>query len=232
MPRPHQYEPEYQRPVDRAPLGNWWDRKNRGRSQAITRDAVVTLVEIVGSDDMSTEMTISCQLRSVDPAQPPNAIPPVVGELRWGNDGTSTVAEFDFVNGTTINVAASAVSLKARFEDPAEEATVVPAAHIGYMPHGGLRAVRSFRMSLGLFGAVPPTIINIPPFARSVTVERTGVVSLAIAILDHTGISIAETATVAPTPRLIIPNSGRQLAVLNLSDVEVSEAVAIFELYI
>lgn len=223
-------KPQFDCPIDRAPLGTFWSRKNVGHSQGISRDQRATLIETMGEDDTATQMTISCQIRVRAADIPPEAIPAVVGRLRWGNGGTTTTAEFDFVNGTVIGIAAAAVSLIVELEDPSIEIEVIPTAHIGYLPHAGLNAVRTRSIDLG---PGQGGNIVIPPFARSVVIQRIPQESLVAEILDPAGVSISQLVIAGTdlSPRFLIPQSGRQLRLIVGGGVAVKFR-PVFELYI
>ncbi len=224
-------KPQFDCPIDRAPLGVWWRRKNVGHSQGIRLAERTTLVETMGEDDTAVQMTITCQIRSADPSSPPEALPSVVGRLRWGNGGTTTTAEFDFVNGTVIAVAAGAVSLIAELEDQTIDTEVIPVAHIGYLPHAGLNAVRTPRILNPLLPQESHLVV-IPPFARAVVIQRAPQDAIRADIQDAVGNPISQFVGAAAAPRLLIPQDGRRLQFFNDSAVDDVIFRPVFELYI
>lgn len=238
--------------LDYALLGEFFDRKNRGRGLVLdSLDKVVTLIDCVGVNSLASQITITCGLQPSEPIPPPPGLeqarpagtvyaPAVRGILEWGNDGVETEAEFDFVAGTVLSLSAGSVRLKAQLEadtDTQDPSFVAPnvVAHVGYYPRGGQNAQRTLR-TVDLDEAQTQEL-PIPPFARSVTMigNRTapGGVSRAIEMLPAIpfGLTLAAAATTDPVFEMPIPQRARVLRVTNLG--EIAEALTlIFRLWL
>lgn len=203
-------------------LGDWWKRKNRGRSFELLEpnSNPVDLVEVIGDDQLARQVTVTCGLRQLEAvdATTINNIPAVVGLLRWGNDGHQTEAEIDFVDGTQITVEGSYVRLSAMIDrdapgngDPMPG--VLAGAHIGYETPavGPVTRTRYFVLDEN-----PTRTLPIPPFANEVHVYRAGNPgSVLVELLDRSGAVIADTSTNGPI-EFRLPNDARFVRVTNL----------------
>lgn len=239
-------DPEDIGSLDLALLGEYYDRKNRGRGFTLTSlDQAAPVVDSVGVDSLASQITITCGVEPSTPTPvtgaplpepgpaPPNTVdtPPVKGLLFWGNDGVETVAEFDYIAGTVLAVSAASVRVLARLDDgvdPADPMFVAPrvVAHIGYFPRGGQNAQRTRSVTLDEAGeANDRALIAIPPYARSVEVIQTASLAPAGAAYairfrpsDVTKPTLAGETTAAPYIDRPIPQAARLVDLANIGD--------------
>lgn len=155
---------------DRATLvftGATQNRAVRGRGDMDARadgDAAASLVQV------------SCTYEGTNEA---NAARPlqVRGTIAWGTDGHQCVAEFDWLNGTIVQVSASFIKVSARIVPNQSATDEVPTfdpeaaarvgATIGYWASS--RLAPTFTQQVRLDGTVvpnPEAVIAIPRFAR------------------------------------------------------------------
>jgi len=230
---------EFGAETEEALLGEAWHRKNWGRSEQIQRSEVAILVDCAGNDELAAGIQIACEVVPVlsttaagEIPEGTSQTPPIVGLLEWGNDGSTVTAEFDFVNGTVISVAAASVRVKARFEvPPAEPFPVIVRAHVGYFPKPAGPAQRTLG---GLIAGGNDLALPIPKFARRVRVVRSGALESArITLLSVVPLgAVAEYGpTLDPVIELPIPNDARVLAISNLG-ADPHQFRAIFDLWI
>jgi hypothetical protein len=221
-------------------LGNEYQRKNRGRYQAImTGQGAVRLVDVVGDDQLATQTTITCSLESAAGSRADNAsasdLPEVLGVIHWGTDGAAHTAEFDWLRGTVLTVAASSIRVDVQIEhDPAELGSVLARASIGYMPRPGRGPQRTFGATLD---PAALALYPIPAFAARVIALRAAAdpadppslgALIGLTWLDGSGAPIGIVITVGAAS-MPIPNGAVSLQVTNASTVAQTHR-AIFEL--
>lgn len=219
-----------------ALLGEGYDRKNRGRSVELRHGETVPLIDTVGMDDLACQTTIACEVVPVLPAtdgEVPLSVsqtPPIIGLLEWGNDGATVSAEFDFVNGTQLSVAAASVRVGARYDTPpAEPFPVLVRAHIGYMPKPAGPITRTFRAAIDPGAQV---VLPVPKFARRVRLVRSPQNAAILSLFQvFPFVQIATVSSAAPELELPIPNDARAVVVDNLGPVAMVTRV-IFDLWI
>lgn len=232
--------------LDLALLGEYYDRKNRGRGLRLTSiDQAAPVVDCVGVDSLASQITITCGVQPSTPTPvtgaplpepgpaPSNTVdtPPVKGLLFWGNDGVETFAEFDYVAGTVLAVSAASVRVLARLDDgvdPTDPMFVAPlvVAHIGYYPSRGQNAQRTRSATLDEAGeANERALVAIPPYARSVEIIQTASLAPAGAAYairfrpaDVTKPALAGETTAAPYIERPIPQAARLIDITNLGD--------------
>lgn len=232
---------EFSAETEHALLGEYFARKNRGRSEELSIARDVTLIDCVGNDELATAFQISCELAQVRPFQDgeqpegTNQTPPVVGLLEWGTDGATVSAEFDFANGTILSVAASSVRLRARFDNPPEgvpaDFAIVARAQIGYFTKPSGPATRTLRATVANGAQIA---FPVPKFARRVRVVRSPLASTTVELFSvfPAFASIAlDGPSVAPEIQLPIPNDARVVVISNNSGAP-AEYRAIFDLWI
>lgn len=217
--------------TENALLGEYYSRKNRGRSERIATAEVAILIDCVGDDELAAGFQIACEVVPAD-GTVDGKIPPVVGLIEWGTDGSTETAEFDFVNGTVISVAGSSVRVKARYEMPPAADHPVPAivrAHIGYFPKPAAPAQRTLG---GLAVASASVVVSVPKFARFVRVLRAPLVSTTLTLANEAGADVGVYGpSVDPVLALPLPNDARTATLLNGGAVA-ANLRAVFELWI
>jgi len=228
--------------LDLALLGEYFDRKNRGRGFILTRlDQAAPVIDTVGVDSLASEVTITC---GVQPSTiPPGAemeepapagtvyTPPVKGLLFWGNDGVETFAEFDFLAGTVLSISAASVRVLATLDEganPELPTFVAPlvVAHIGYYPRGGQNAQRTRFVDLTEAGGADNRArIAIPPYARQVAIlQTTSLVpagasyDLSFLTAEPPAVVLAGERTAEPLVQRPIPQGARVIEILNNAD--------------
>lgn len=214
-----------------AVLGDWWARKNRGRSFDLDIEASnpVDLVETIGSDQLAQVCMVACQLFPRDGA----AIPPaVVGTVAWGTDGFQSTAEFDFSSGTVLCISGSFVRLSARIDRdaPGNGGAAMPpvrvGAHVGY---GAPERSSVFRTRYFEFAGAGALTVAVPAFARSVRVLKSvAAAALTVEQLDRAG-NVLTQETGAGQFDQEVPNDSRQL---RLTAVGAVSARALFTLFL
>jgi hypothetical protein len=218
--------PELSPEIRMGNLGEWWRRKNRGRGGTLRTpgDNPINVIQVTGDDQLATQMTITCALSRADGEGVGTFgdFPPVVGLLRWGNDGFQSQAEIDFVNGAQITAAGAFFDFTARIDaDAPNLGDPMPAvnvgAHLGYNTPATRRVQRTRYFSLLANPAA--VVLPIPPFSESIRVQRSGGGgSVLIEQLDRSGAVIAD-ASSSGMISLEIPNDARLVRVTNLEAV-------------
>ena len=144
-------------------LGATQNRNVKGLDPRAEGDAAASLLQI------------SCTYEGLNEA---NATRPlqVRGTIAWGTDGHQCVADFDWLNGTIVQVAASFVKVSARIVDNLAAAEVVPThdplaavrvgATVGYWGAAKLAATFTTQVRLDSTAAPASAAIAIPRFAR------------------------------------------------------------------
>jgi hypothetical protein len=227
--------------VGAGALGQAYQRKNRGRFQNIqTGGQWVRLLDVVGEDQLAAAVSIACSLQRAQSFTPADAsiLPAVVGRLDWGTDGAAHVAEFDFVNGTTIVPAGSAFRVDVRIEsDPAELGAVLALCSVGYLPSSRQPARRTLSTPAPL--EPEATIVHqIPAFASQLEVLRAPDplvlpslgAGVAVLVQDAAGTTIAALST-AGRAVMPLPQGAAQVEIQNLSSVPQTHR-AVFTLWI
>jgi hypothetical protein len=218
-------------------LGEYFNRKQRGSSGRIATAESVVLVDCVGDNELAAGIQIACEVEEINKVQvqeaPPGTLvtPPVVGILEWGNDGATVSAEFDFVNGTILSVAAASVRLRAQYEIPPQQPfPVVLRAHVGYFPKPAGPAQRSFSATVA---AGSDVAFPVPKFARRVRLVRSPLVSARLNVLSlfPLGTVAQYGPTVDPVLDLPLPNGSRLVAVSNLG-ADPAVLSVVFDLWI
>lgn len=217
--------------VEAGPLGNAYQRKNRGRLETLVTGApFVRLLDTRGDVQLSAHTTLTIDLTRVQAAAPgqERVMPAVVGRVRWGSDGASHEALFDVLHGTTLSVAAASVQLDAAIEsDPLELGSVHARASIGYMP----RAAPPIRRTLRELEVPSLAIANfpIPAFATAFRVLRAPQDAVAVAQEDGTGGVLAFLSTSFDVHQVVLPDAV-VIAVTNLSADQLDQISVSFEL--
>jgi hypothetical protein len=224
-----------------ALLGEAWERKNRGRSETLQRlEDRAVVVDCVADDQLSAMVSIACEVLPFGVVPLPGEIPadvnptfPIVGRVEWGNDGAATSADFDFLNGTVITLAAASVRVTCQFDGPFpdEEVPLIPAvvrAHVGYMPRAGLSAQRTKRATGIASGA--QVAWAIPKFAKHVRIVRTPAGAIGVTLLGFLG-PVAAVTTADPVVALPLPGDARLVIVDNLGPDPI-ELRGVFDLWI
>lgn len=136
----------------------------RGLDKRADGDAAASLVQI------------SCTYESENDANTARPLQ-VRGQVAWGTDGHQCVADFDWVNGTIVQVSASFIKVTARIVDNFDADDTVPThdpaaavrvgATIGYWASS--RLAPTYTQQVRLVGAspvAPEVAVAIPRFAR------------------------------------------------------------------
>ncbi len=206
-------------------LGNFYKRKNRGNSDTLRLENghIVDLIECIGDDQVSEQVTITCQLKRAGDITAATLVdmPAVVGFIAWGNDGFQTQAEIDFLQGTQISIAGSFVRFSAAIDldAPNNGGEVMPAAvvgaHLSYLPPVRPSVYRTRYFALSANGVAGDSVtLPIPAFAHHVQVLRTAAAVL-IQLRDRSGALIASVSSIGPID-LPLPNDARSVQVTNL----------------
>jgi len=233
--------------IDRALLGEFYKRKNRGRSGELTGiGSKVVVIDCLGYDALATQVTITC---GATPSRPVAAgvfnpaisleqtsiVPPLRGRLEWGNDGTETEAEIDYVNGTVITLSAASVRLTVELEasvDVQDDSFIPPTvrAHIGYLPRANMPAQRTRVLQLAQEGSTG--FLGIPPFAKRVRITSDDPAgALSGFFIDLAPQSTCQAFDASGLIDLPIPNGARTIFIENDGEGPVN-VCAIFELWL
>jgi hypothetical protein len=181
-------------------LGEWWQRKQRGRTAAVELPSTgrQTLIETIGEDSLAISTTIACHVEQQS-TNNPNDRPSVVGHLQWGTDGSNHNAEFDFCNGVQLCVAGSYVELSAAIDTDApgngDPAADPPTFHpvkvfgsIGYIPPSPRVPVRTRYLA---FPGAGNAMVTVPAFARDfVVLKSVAAVVVTAEQLDRAGTTL------------------------------------------
>lgn len=229
-------EPELSLEVSSAPLGDAYERKNRGRFQQIDpAGGFVRLLDVVGDDQLAQHLTVHASARPVESytAATRANVPPIVLRVSWGTDGAAHEAELDLVQGACFSVAASSLRVDAAIEPPYGEESQEPAnvaVSVGYYP-SPTRATRTFRRVLsGDDGPASLQLVPIPAFATRVEVLRYGIQAVFAGFLDASqAVTFGGVLTSGPID-LPIPNGAAFLALEKWTGEPTQIASAIFHL--
>ena len=141
------------------------------------REAGLGLDKRADGDAAASLVQISCTYESENDANVTRPLQ-VRGTIAWGTDGHQCVADFDWVNGTIVQVSASFVKVSARIVDNLNATDVAPThdpaaavkvgATVGYWASS--RLAPTFTQQVRLVGSdevpAPEIAIVIPRFAR------------------------------------------------------------------
>jgi hypothetical protein len=240
MPNSHLREGSEKLSLDAeaGPLGDGYQRKNRGRFQLISAGGgFVRLLDIVGSDQLAQQMTVSAsvKLAAAHAVGESGSVPACILRVSWGTDGASHDAEVDLVEGVCFALPASALRVGVQI-DPAEvdPPDVHVAVSVGYYPTRG----RVTRTVPGVFTSADPLAVGglvsipIPAFARRLEVLRVTAGASAqveVNFESRLGAVLGGTNTVGPID-LPIPNGATSVRLQNTSGVAAMTWQAIFGL--
>jgi hypothetical protein len=204
--------------VRRGLLGEYLRRKNRGRSEVLAtfNAPSVTLLECSGDNELAAVTTIACSLRARDDDAVFTGLPAVRGFAQWGTDGFMARAEFDFTEGTVLSLSGSYQQITAQIDLSAPDnggdamPAVVVGTHVSYLPQAAPPVFRTRYFALAEAGDV---LLSIPPFARSVRVQKSiDATVLTVDLLTRAGTIVTQQISAAPI-EMQIPNDARVLRV-------------------
>ncbi len=216
MPHPFSRDnpPDLPPPILLGLLGEWWQRKQRGRTAELNEpgQSPATLIETIGEDSLAVSTTIACHVEQQSTGTPSDR-PSIVGFLNWGTDGTQHEAEFDFINGVQLCVAGSYVQLTAAIDTAApgngDPTANPPTFHpvkvfgsIGYIPPSPRTPVRTRYLA---FPGAGNAVITVPPFARDFVVLKSVAAVVATAEqLDRAGTTLVLEASAAQISEVLV----------------------------
>lgn len=204
-------------------LGEWWQRKQRGRTASLDtpNQAPATLLETIGEDSLAISTTLACHVEQQSTSDP-NDRPSIVGFVTWGTDGSRHSAEFDFINGVQLCVAGSYVELTAAIDAAApgngDPAADPPTFHpvkvfgtIGYVPPSARVPVRTRYLA---FAQAGNALIVVPPFARDfVVLKSVAATTLIVEQLDRAGTPVVLEGPTAAQVSEVLANDCRTVRI-------------------
>lgn len=205
-------------------------------------DQFTTVLNLNAADQRARIVTIHClATEELGSSGSPEPFKRVRGKLEWGQGGAQAEAEFDWLQGTTLCVAASFTRVSARLLEQDNEARV--GAFAGYGSPGGLMRARTPQLTEAreLAASELSALIPIPFFAQNVLVTRSDDVEataqqlpFSIITYDFSGSAVNAAESYGLNEQMNRPmefqNSDRFIKIRNDSDAQAGSFFAIFGL--